>query len=56
MSAEIKFNPAFNRWEVYGDKPVVRAGEPQPEYVSGSFEKCATYKAATMKGAGDTHD
>lgn len=47
MGEEIIFNPEFERWEVYGNNPVIRAGEPQPEFVSGSFEKCAAYKAAT---------
>ena len=43
---EIKFNTDFPRWEVYGENPVIRNGEPQPEFVSDSWEKCITYKMA----------
>lgn len=46
---EIVFNPDFPRWEVYGPDPVVRAGEPQPEFVSPDYEKCITYRR-TMEG------
>lgn len=38
----IKYNTDFQRWEVYGDNPVIRAGESQPRFV-GSFDKCEAY-------------
>lgn len=40
----IIFNPNFDRWEYYGAKPIMRGGEPQPEFVSTDYEKCITYK------------
>lgn len=43
---KIVYNPEMNRWEVYGEDPVIRNGEPQPEYVSESYEKCVTYRMA----------
>lgn len=41
----IKYNTEFSRWEVYHEHPRIRAGEPQPSFVSGSFEACAAYVA-----------
>lgn len=38
------FNTEFGRWEYYGKHPVIRAGEPQPEFVSEDYQKCVTYK------------
>ena len=46
---EIRFNTDFPRWEVYGEDPVIRNGEPQPEFVSESYEKCRIYKE-TVEG------
>ena len=43
---KILYNPQFHRWEVYGEDPVIRNGEPQPEFVSDSYQKCITYKMA----------
>ena len=40
---KIKYNPEFKRWEVYGDKPVIRNKEPQPCYVSTDIESCRLY-------------
>ncbi len=40
----VVFNTDFSRWEYYGKHPVIRAGEPQPEFVSGDYQKCVTYK------------
>lgn len=45
----IVFNPEFERWEVYGDDPVIRNGEPQPEFVSVNYDKCITYRM-TVEG------
>lgn len=42
----IFYNTEFRRWEYYGEAPTKRAGEPQPEFVSDSYEKCITYKTA----------
>lgn len=44
----IIFNPEFERWEYYGDDPVVRNDEPQPEFVSADYEKCITYRMTVM--------
>ena len=41
----IKFNTEFSRWEVYPAHPRIRAGEPQPSFVSGRYEACAAYVA-----------
>ena len=41
---QILFNPQLKRYEVYGPDPVIRAGEPQPEFVSDNYEKCITYR------------
>ena len=41
----IKYNTDRSRWEVYPAQPRIRAGEPQPSFVSGSFEACAAYVA-----------
>lgn len=41
----IKYNTEFSRWEVYPEHPRIRAGEPQPSFVSGSYEACAAYVA-----------
>lgn len=30
---KIKFNPQFQRYEVFGNDPTIRADEPQPEFV-----------------------
>lgn len=43
---KILYNPQMHRWEVYGPDPVIRAGEPQPEFVSDDYEKCITYRRA----------
>lgn len=43
---KILFNPEFHRWEVYGDNPVIRNKEPQPEFVSPDLDKCIAYKRA----------
>lgn len=40
---EIKFNTEMKRYEVYPDKPVIRAGKPQPSYVSASLHDCGEY-------------
>jgi hypothetical protein len=45
----IVFNPEFERWEYYGADPVMRGGEPQPEFVSADYEKCITYRM-TVEG------
>lgn len=45
----IIFNPEFERWEYYGADPVIRNGEPQPEFVSSDYEKCITYRM-TVEG------
>lgn len=45
----IIFNPEFERWEYYGADPVVRNGEPQPEFVSINYDKCITYRM-TVEG------
>lgn len=45
----IVFNPEFERWEYYGADPVVRGGDPQPEFVSVDYEKCITYRI-TVEG------
>lgn len=42
----IFYNTEFRRWEYYGENPVIRAGEPQPEFVSADYEKCIIYKTA----------
>lgn len=39
----ILFNTQFRRWEVYEENPIVRNGEAQPVFVSGSYERCAKY-------------
>lgn len=39
----IKYNSKFPRWEVYGENPVIRAGEQQPCFVSSDYKKCETY-------------
>ena len=41
----IKYNTDRSRWEVYPAQPRIRAGEPQPSFVSGSFDDCAAYVA-----------
>ena len=41
----IKYNTRRFRWEVYPAQPRIRAGEPQPSFVSGSYEDCVTYVA-----------
>lgn len=41
----IKYNTDRSRWEVYHAQPRIRAGEPQPSFVSGSFEACVAYVA-----------
>ena len=43
---EILLNTDYARWEVYGDDPVIRAGEPQPQFVNESYDKCITYRMA----------
>lgn len=47
---DIKFNPEFHRYEVYGQKSVVRAGEEQPVFVTGEYEKAAEYLALAGMG------
>lgn len=39
----IKFNPFFQRWEVFGSKSVIRYDELQPLFVSESFAECEAY-------------
>jgi len=39
----IKFNPYFERFEVYGSKSVIRYDELQPLFVSASFNECEAY-------------
>lgn len=48
-SQGIVYNAEFGRWEVYGDNPVIRAKEPQPEFVSEDFYKCLAYKETVEK-------
>lgn len=43
---EIVYNTEFSRWEVYGPDPVIRAGEPQPQFTSGDLDECLAYKKA----------
>ena len=38
------YNTDYGRWEYYGSNPVIRGGEPQPEFVSADYEKCVIYK------------
>jgi hypothetical protein len=40
----VYYNTEFGRWEYYGKNPVIRAGEPQPNFVSADYQKCITYK------------
>jgi hypothetical protein len=40
----VYYNTEFGRWEYYGKNPVIRAGEPQPSFVSADYQKCITYK------------
>lgn len=40
---EIKFNPEFDRYEVFSPKSVVRNGEKQPVFVSALLSDCAEY-------------
>jgi hypothetical protein len=47
---EIVYNTEFSRWEVYGPDPVIRAGEPQPQFVSADYERCITYRRAVEGG------
>lgn len=47
---EIVYNTEFSRWEVYGTDPVIRAGEPQPQFVSADYERCITYRRAVEGG------
>lgn len=47
---EIVYNTEFSRWEVYGPDPVIRAGEPQPQFVSADYERCVTYRMAVEGG------
>jgi hypothetical protein len=42
----VYYNTEFGRWEYYGENPVIRAGEPQPSFVSAGYQKCITYKMA----------
>ena len=46
---EIRYNTKFPRWEVYGENPVVRAGEPQPCFV-GTHEECENYAGRVSNG------
>ena len=43
------YNTEYGRWEYYGSNPVIRAGEPQPEFVSADYEKCIVYKMAVER-------
>lgn len=45
----IIFNAETNQWEYYSSDPFTRDGEPQPEFVSESFDKCLTYKVSTER-------
>lgn len=38
------YNTEFRRWEYYGQDSVIRAGEPQPGFVSASYQKCVDYQ------------
>lgn len=38
-----KYNTDFHRWEVYGPTSVIRAGEPQPLFVSKYERPCMEY-------------
>lgn len=41
---KIFFNTEFHRWEVYNQMHhVIRAGEPQPAFVSSSLLECEDY-------------
>ena len=40
---EIKFNTQFSRWEVYGEKSVIRGGELQPVFVSANHSKAEEF-------------
>ncbi len=37
------YNTEYGRWEYYGADNVIRGGEPQPKFVSESYEKCVAY-------------
>lgn len=47
----ILYNTETSRWEVYGPDPVIRNGEPQPQYVSKDFSKCLTYRMVVEGGS-----
>lgn len=47
----IKYNTDRSRWEVYPAHPRIRAGEPQPSFVSGSYEACVAYAARVEASA-----
>lgn len=39
---EVKYNDQFNRWEVFSERSVIRAGERQPVFV-GTAEAVNSY-------------
>lgn len=45
MQREIKYNTRYRRWEVYGPRSVVRAGQRQPDFVAAQEEPCRAYVA-----------
>jgi len=46
---DIKFNTEFQRWEVYSPDCAIRNKEPQPEFVTSSFEKACIYVEAVKE-------
>lgn len=43
------YNSEFKRWEVYGEKSVIRNGEKQPLFVSADPAKALRYMVAAGK-------
>lgn len=46
---ELVYNHIFNRWEVFGEKSVVRNGEKQPVFVCADADKAYEYMARAEK-------
>lgn len=46
---ELVYNHIFNRWEVFGEKSVIRNGEKQPVFVSETADKAYEYMARAEK-------
>ena len=42
---EVKYNDQFNRWEVFSERSVIRAGGRQPLFVSVLWQECMNYTA-----------